>query len=54
MKIFQFNFVQGGMLGFIIAAVSPAVIVPAMLNFMERGLGGEKRDTHSNTGWSFN
>jgi len=42
MKIFQFNFVQGGMLGFIIAAVSPAVIVPAMLNFMERGLGGEK------------
>ncbi|WP_353095957.1 cation:proton antiporter [Tissierella praeacuta] len=41
-KIFDFSFVQGGMLGFIIAAVSPAVIVPAMLNFMERGLGEEK------------
>ncbi|WP_333657357.1 cation:proton antiporter [Tissierella praeacuta] len=42
MNIFEFNFVQGGILGFIIAAVSPAVIVPAMLNFMERGLGENK------------
>ncbi|MBU5257336.1 MULTISPECIES: cation:proton antiporter [Tissierella] len=42
MNIFEFNFVQGGILGFIIAAVSPAVIVPAMLNFMERGLGEDK------------
>lgn len=41
-KIFEFSFAQGGILGFIIAAVSPAVIVPAMLNFMERGLGKEK------------
>ncbi|MDR7855120.1 cation:proton antiporter [Tissierella sp.] len=41
-KIFGFSFVQGGILGFIIAAVSPAVIVPSMLNFMERGLGEKK------------
>ncbi len=42
MKIFGFSFVEGGILGFIIAAVSPAVIVPAMLSFMERGLGEKK------------
>ena len=32
-------FVQAGMLGFIIAAVSPAVIVPSMLELRDRGLG---------------
>lgn len=42
MSIFGFTFVQGGILGFIIAAVSPAVIVPSMLDFMERGLGERK------------
>lgn len=42
MKLFNLTFVQGGMLGFIIAAVSPAVIVPAMLGLMEKGLGREK------------
>ena len=42
MKIFGFTFVQGGILGFIIAAVSPAVIVPSMLDFMERGIGEKK------------
>lgn len=42
MKFFSFTFIQGGMLGFIIAAVSPAVIVPAMLSLMEKGLGREK------------
>ncbi|MCC5910623.1 MAG: cation:proton antiporter [Clostridiaceae bacterium] len=34
--------VEAGMLGFIIAAVSPAVIVPSMLFFIERGKGEEK------------
>ncbi len=43
MKFFGFTFVQGGMLGFIIAAVSPAVIVPSMLSLMDRGLGSEKK-----------
>lgn len=42
MKLFDFTFIQGGILGFIIAAVSPAVIVPSMLDFMERGIGEEK------------
>ena len=42
MKMFGFTFIQGGILGFIIAAVSPAVIVPSMLNLMERGLGDKK------------
>lgn len=42
MKFFGFTFIQGGMLGFIIAAVSPAVIVPSMLTLMEKGIGKEK------------
>ncbi|ONI42274.1 potassium transporter [Candidatus Epulonipiscium fishelsonii] len=36
----DFTFVQGGILGFILAAVSPAVVVPSMLKFMEKGKGG--------------
>ncbi len=42
MKLFAFTFIQAGILGFIIAAVSPAVIVPSMLSLMERGIGKEK------------
>lgn len=42
MRFFDFTFIQGGILGFIIAAVSPAVIVPSMLNLMEKGIGKEK------------
>lgn len=41
-KFLGFTFVQGGILGFIIAAVSPAVVVPSMLGFMERGIGTDK------------
>ncbi len=41
-KLLGFSFIQGGMLGFIIAAVSPAVVVPQMLSFMEKGLGTGK------------
>jgi NhaP-type Na+/H+ or K+/H+ antiporter len=37
-----FTFIQGGVLGFIIAAVSPAVVVPSMLHFIETGRGKEK------------
>ena len=33
---------ESGMLGFIIAAVSPAVVVPSMLSFLERGMGTVK------------
>lgn len=42
MKFFHFTFIQGGILGFMIAAVSPAVIVPSMLDLMEKGVGKEK------------
>ncbi len=41
-KFLNFSFIQGGMLGFIIAAVSPAVVVPSMLKLIEKGLGSKK------------
>ncbi|MGH4052187.1 MAG: cation:proton antiporter [Clostridium sp.] len=34
--------IEAGMLGFIIAAVSPAVVVPLMLNFISKGMGEKK------------
>lgn len=37
-----FSFAQGGILGFIIAAVSPAVVVPPMLKLMENNIGTKK------------
>lgn len=42
MKILGFSFIQGGILGFIIAAVSPAVVVPQMLELMNNKLGTNK------------
>ena len=41
-RFLGFSFIEGGMLGFIIAAVSPAVIVPLMLEFSQNGLGTNK------------
>lgn len=41
-RFFNFTFIQGGILGFIIAAVSPAIIVPSMLNLIDKGIGKEK------------
>lgn len=43
MKLLNFTFIQGGILGFIIAAVSPAVIVPKMLEFQHLKRGTEKK-----------
>ncbi|MDK2799790.1 MAG: solute carrier family (sodium/hydrogen exchanger), er 1/2 [Clostridiales bacterium] len=40
--ILGFSFIEGGILGFIIAAVSPAVVVPQMLEFTEKGVGTDK------------
>ena len=37
-----FSFIEGGILGFIIAAVSPAVVVPQMLHYLEKGIGTNK------------
>lgn len=41
-RLLGFTFIEGGILGFILAAVSPAVVVPSMLGLIERGLGEEK------------
>ncbi|MCX7695012.1 MAG: cation:proton antiporter [Caloramator sp.] len=41
-KILGFSFIEGGILGFILAAVSPAVVVPQMLEFMEKRIGTNK------------
>ena len=41
-NLLNFTFVQGGILGFIIAAVSPAVVVPSMLKLIENNIGAEK------------
>lgn len=42
MYLLGFDFLQGGMLGFILAAVSPAVVVPLMLKLMEKRIGTKK------------
>src|SRR6056297_3346927 len=42
MLLFQMPWYEAGMLGFIIAAVSPAVVVPQMLDLIERGKGSKK------------
>lgn len=41
-KLLNFSFIQGGILGFIIAAVSPAVVVPSMLRLNENNIGTKK------------
>ncbi|MFD3156051.1 cation:proton antiporter [Haloimpatiens sp. FM7330] len=41
-KLLHLPILQAGMLAFIIAAVSPAVVVPAMLSLKERKLGTKK------------
>ncbi|SJZ31219.1 cation:proton antiporter [Selenihalanaerobacter shriftii] len=40
--ILEFSWVEAGLLAFIIAAVSPAVVVPSMLKLKEERLGEEK------------
>lgn len=42
-KFFEFTFLEGGILGFVIAAVSPAVVVPQMLQLIENKLGTNKK-----------
>lgn len=41
--LMNFSFAEAGMLGFIIAAVSPAVVVPSMLDLKEKGYGEDKQ-----------
>ncbi|MGL5380675.1 cation:proton antiporter domain-containing protein [Clostridium sp.] len=40
--LLNFTFVQGAILGFIIAAVSPAVLVPSMVDLIKREIGQDK------------
>ncbi|ATD55306.1 cation:proton antiporter [Clostridium chauvoei] len=40
--LLDFTFIQGAILGFIIAAVSPAVLVPSMISLIDRKLGEDK------------
>lgn len=42
MKFLGFTFVQGSILGFIIAAVSPAVLIPSMISLIDRKIGQDK------------
>lgn len=42
MIFLKFTFVQGAILGFIIAAVSPAVLVPSMVELIKRKIGQDK------------
>ena len=42
MIFLNFTFVQGAILGFIIAAVSPAVLVPSMVDLIKRKVGQDK------------
>lgn len=42
MIFLNFTFVQGAILGFIISAVSPAVLVPSMVDLIKRNVGQDK------------
>ncbi|XLD76780.1 cation:proton antiporter (plasmid) [Cetobacterium somerae] len=37
-----FTFIQGAILGFIIAAVSPAVLIPSMVSLIDKNIGQKK------------
>ncbi|MBP3902977.1 cation:proton antiporter [Turicibacter sp.] len=42
MLLLKFSFVQGAILGFVIAAVSPAVLIPSMIDLINRRVGQDK------------
>lgn len=42
MIFLDFTFVQGAILGFIIAAVSPAVLIPSMVSLIDKKIGQDK------------
>ncbi len=41
-QLFGLTFIEGGILGFIVAAVSPAVVVPSMLTYIDEKKGTKK------------
>ncbi len=40
--LFDMSYPEAGLLGFIVAAVSPAVVIPSMIRFMDKGRGMTK------------
>ena len=40
--IFGITFIEGAVMGAVLSAVSPAIVVPRMLNLMEKGIGTKK------------
>jgi len=40
--LLHMSYLEAAILGSILAAVSPAVVVPLMIDFMDRGRGGKK------------
>ena len=42
MIFLDFNFIQGAILGFIIAAVSPAILIPSMVSLINKNIGQNK------------
>jgi NhaP-type Na+/H+ or K+/H+ antiporter len=40
--VLDFSFIQSGLLAFIISAVSPAIVIPSMVELKEKGLGMDK------------
>lgn len=40
--LFDMSYPEAGLLGFIVAAVSPAVVIPSMIKFIDRGRGTTK------------
>jgi len=43
MQLLNFSFIEAGILGFVIAAVSPAVVVPLMLELHDKKIGTDKQ-----------
>ncbi len=41
-KLLHITYLEAAILGSILAAVSPAVVVPLMIDFMDRGRGSQK------------
>lgn len=45
------TYLEAAIIGSVIAAVSPAVVVPRMIKLMEEGYGKEKKYSSVNIGW---
>ena len=46
-RLLGLSVLEAAILGSVLAAVSPAVVVPRMVRLMEEGYGTEKKESHS-------